>query len=173
MTYDDSRRPVWKILREESEKTIADIIYEFGGERGSRRIAKAIKGRGKESPIITSGALAETVRQALPKFYERGRIDPATRTFQALRIYANGELENVKTVLEHLQEVVKPGGRVAIITFHSLEDRIVKQCFQKLAKDGVAELITKKPIAATNEEIRENPRSRSAKVRAIKIKNQE
>ena len=115
------------------------------------------------------GELANIVRTALPKSYERGRIDPATRTFQALRIYANGELENLKKLLGSVQNILKPGGRAVIISFHSLEDRIVKLAFQKMAKEGSANLLTKKPIAATREEIKQNPRSRSAKLRAIAI----
>ena len=102
----------------------------------------------------------------MPGNYERGRIDPATRTFQALRIYANGELENLERAIDNLPEVLKPGGRIVIISFHSLEDRIVKQKFQQLAKGGVLKPINKKPITATREEVRENPRSRSAKLRS-------
>ena len=177
MTYDDSRTPVWQILREESEEALANIIYEFGGERMSRRIAKAIKDHGRRTPIMTSGELADVVREALTGGidgksrgkYEHGRIDPATRTFQAFRIYANGELENLKTLLNKLEAIVKPGGRVAIISFHSTEDGIVKRAFQSLAKEGKLEIITKKPVEATREEIKENPRSRSAKIRAAKI----
>lgn len=169
MTYDDSRTPVWQIIREESEASLADIIYEFGGERMSRRIAKAIKDQGRRTPIMTAGQLAEAVRSALPGTYERSRIDPATRTFQAFRIYANGELENLTTLLNSLEEILKPGGRVAIISFHSTEDGIVKRAFQSLAKEKKMEIITKKPVEATREEIKENPRSRSAKIRAAKI----
>jgi 16S rRNA (cytosine1402-N4)-methyltransferase len=178
MTYDDSRTPVWQILREESEEALANIIYEFGGERVSRRIAKAIKDHGRKHPIMTAGELADVVREALTGEtdgksrgkYEHGRIDPATRTFQAFRIYANGELENLKTLLKNLGAIVKPGGRVAIISFHSTEDGIVKRAFQSLAKEGTIEIITKKPVGATREEIKENPRSRSAKIRVVEIK---
>jgi 16S rRNA (cytosine1402-N4)-methyltransferase len=169
MTYDDARTPVWQILREESEESLANIIYEFGGERMSRRIAKAIKDHGRKKPIMTAGELADVVRETLPGKYEHGRIDPATRKFQALRIYANGELENLKTLLKNLGVIVKPGRRVAIVSFHSTEDGIVKRAFQSLAKEGKIEIITKKPLEATREEIRENPRSRSAKIRAAKI----
>ena len=169
MTYDDSRTPVWQILREESEESLANIIYEFGGERKSRRIAKAIKDHGRKHPIMTAGELADVVRGVLPERYEHGRIDPATRAFQAFRIYANGELENLTTLLKNLEAIVKPGGRVVIITFHSTEDGIVKRAFQSLAKEEKLEIITKKPVEATREEIRENPRSRSAKIRAAKI----
>jgi 16S rRNA (cytosine1402-N4)-methyltransferase len=169
MTYDDSRTPVWQILREEDEKSLANIIYEFGGERMSRQIAKAIKDHGRRKPIMTAGELADVVREVLPGRYEHGRIDPATRTFQAFRIYANGELENLTTLLKNLVSIVKPGGRVAIISFHSTEDGIVKRVFQSLAKESKVEIITKKPVEATREEIMENPRSRSAKIRAARI----
>ena len=169
MTYSDQQIPVSQILREIDEMELANILYEFGGERFSRRIAKAIKERERRKPIVTAGELADTVRAALSKSYERGRIDPATRTFQALRIYANDELKNLKTILDNLPKVLKPGGRAAIISFHSLEDRIVKQSFQKMAKEGSVILLTKKPTTATREEIKENPRSRSAKLRALKI----
>jgi 16S rRNA (cytosine1402-N4)-methyltransferase len=169
MTYDDARTPVWQILREESEESLANIIYEFGGERMSRRIAKAIKDHGRKKPIMTAGELADVVCETLPGKYEHGRIDPATRTFQALRIYANGELENLKTLLKNLGAIVKSGGRVAIISFHSTEDGIVKRAFQSLAKEGAIAIITKKPVEASREEIRENPRSRSAKIRAAEI----
>jgi 16S rRNA (cytosine1402-N4)-methyltransferase len=167
MTYSDSQASVAQILREIDEQSLADVIYEFGGERMSRRIAKAIKEHGRRRPIETAGELAEIIREALPKSYERGRIDPATRTFQALRIYANDELKNLTRVLDELPEILAPGGRAVIISFHSLEDRIVKQAFQKMAKEGKVDLLTKKPIAATREEIKENPRARSAKLRAV------
>jgi 16S rRNA (cytosine1402-N4)-methyltransferase len=169
MTYDDSRTPVKDILRGMTEKELANIIFEFGGERGSRRIAKAIKEAGKRESITTSGQLAKVIRESLPGNYEHGRIDGATRTFQAFRIYANGELENLKTLLSNLNNILKPGGRVAIISFHSTEDAIVKKTFQSLAKEGTITILTKKPISASFEEIKQNPRSRSAKLRAATI----
>lgn len=169
MTYSDTQIPVSEILREIDETELANIIYEFGGERMSRQIAKAIKERGRRRAIETAGELADAVRSAVPKSYERGRIDPATRTFQALRIYANGELKNLKKILDDLPNILKPGGRAVIISFHSLEDRIVKQSFQKMAREGMAKLLTKKPVAATREEIRRNPRARSAKLRTIEL----
>ncbi len=169
MTYDKSRVPVAEILREISEKELAEVIFRFGGERFSRRIAKAIKEHAKRKPIVTSGELAEIVRKAVPKNYEHGRIDPATRTYQALRIYANGELENLETLLVNLQNIVKPGGRVAIISFHSLEDGIVKRAFQALLKKAGGILLTKKPVVPSREEKKENPRSRSAKLRVMRL----
>lgn len=178
MTYDDARTPVRDLLKKISEQELADIIFQYGGERQSRKIAKVIVERehrhGGREAIMTSGDLADTVRMALaPRAangrYERGRIDPATRTFQALRIYANGELENLSYVLGHIGTILKPGGWAAIISFHSLEDRIVKQAFQKLTKENRGELIYKKPISATREEIRQNPRARSAKLRGLHL----
>jgi 16S rRNA (cytosine1402-N4)-methyltransferase len=169
MTYDDSQTPLYQILREESEESIANIIFEFGGERASRRIAKAIKDHGRKNPITTSGELADVVRSVLSTKYEHGRIDPATRTFQAFRIYANAELQNLKTLLANLEKIVKPGGKVVIISFHSVEDGIVKRAFQALAKESKITILTKKPVEGTREEIKQNPRSRSAKIRAAQI----
>jgi 16S rRNA (cytosine1402-N4)-methyltransferase len=169
MTYDDSMTPVSAILRETDEKELANIIFEFGGERMSRQIAKAIKDHERHERIETSGALADVVRGAVSRGYEHGRIDAATRTFQALRIYANGELENLEKLLASLPQIVKPGGRAAIITFHSLEDRIVKNAFRTMAKETGAILITKKPVPASREEIIKNARSRSAKLRVIQL----
>lgn len=169
MTYHRESEPVWKILRDIDERDLADIIYRFGGERASRRIAKAIKAQERRAPIMTAGALADLVRGVLPPAYERGRIDRATRTFQALRIFANRELKNIETMLAGMGSVVKSGGRVVIITFHSLEDRIVKHAFQLLARENSIRILTKKPITASREEIRSNPRSRSAKLRAIQL----
>lgn len=173
MTYDDSRIPVREILKTISEKELADVLFDLGGERQRGRIARAImERRRKKGGIETSGDLADTIRAALPRGYEHGRIDPATRTFQALRIMANGELENLQRALDSLEDILVPGGRIAIISFHSLEDRIVKQSFRSMIKNSKMELLTKrpmKPIVASREEIAANPRSRSAKLRGGKI----
>ena len=166
MTYDDGQTPVRDILRQAGEKQLADIIFTLGGERISRRIAQAIKMRERAKPIRTSRELAEVVRGAVPKHYERGRMDPATRTFQALRIYANDELGNLDRLLHALPEVVRQGGRVAVISFHSLEDKLVKDNFRTMARSGEIELLTKKPVVPSREEQAANPRSRSAKLRA-------
>jgi 16S rRNA (cytosine1402-N4)-methyltransferase len=175
MTYDDSRIPVREILKTISEKELAEILFNLGGERQRGRIARAIvERRRKKGGLETSGDLADTIRAALPRGYEHGRIDAATRTFQALRILANGELENLQRVLDSLEDILVPGGRVAAISFHSLEDRIVKQSFRNMIKNSKMELLTKrpmKPIVASREEIAANPRSRSAKLRAGKIVN--
>ena len=131
------------------------------------RIAKAIVIARENSKIETAEQLSNIIIEAVPGFYRHGRIHPATRTFQALRITVNDELGSLKKLLEDSLEVLSPQGRLAIISFHSLEDRIVKQFFKQKIEDEVAERITKKPIVASREEIEYNPRSRSAKLRII------
>ena len=169
MTFDPNRKPVKEILKEIGEEKLAKILFDFSGERFAKKIAKAIKDRERRNPIEKVSELREIVESAVPKSYERGRINPATRTFQALRIYANDELGNLEKILSNLSNLIHPNGRVVIISFHSLEDGMVKRCFRELAKEGVATILTKKPVTASSEEIRENPRSRSAKLRAIKL----
>ncbi len=170
MTYDPRQKPVKEILRDLSERWLADVIRTYGEERYADRIAAAIKETlRKKQPIETTGQLVEVIKNAVPKGYERGRIHPATRTFQALRIYANHELENLERVLKDLDQIVKPGGRAAIISFHSLEDRIVKNYFRDAAKAGKLKLIQKKAVQATRQEEVANPRSRSAKLRVAQI----
>lgn len=170
MTYDPARYPVKDVIRDLSEGELADAIQRLSGEKYALSIAKTIKTYEKKHPIQTSRELAEIVRGAVLHGYERGRIHPATRTFMAFRILANRELENLEKILMNLQKIVKPGGRVAIISFHSLEDRMVKHYFQKYAQEGTVELINKKPIIAGREEIQRNPRARSAKLRGAIIK---
>jgi 16S rRNA (cytosine1402-N4)-methyltransferase len=145
------------------EADLADLIYRFGEERKSRRVARAIVEARRRTPILTTAALAEIVRRAA-----RGRpgLDPATRTFQALRIHVNRELERLGPTLAELAALLAPGGRLAVIAFHSLEDREVKQTFRELARGGFR-LLTRKPVRPTLEEARRNPRSRSAKLRAL------
>ena len=169
MTYDESAIPVKEILRKIDEQELADLIFELSGERFSRKIAAAIKKSCKRKPIETTGELNEIIKSVLPRNYERGRIEPATRTFQALRIYANRELENIEDVLKKIREIIKPDGRVAIISFHSLEDRTVKKWFKRMNKDGEIEILTPKPVRPTREESSKNPRSRSAMLRAARI----
>ena len=168
MTYDDSRTPVRELLKKISEKELADIIFEFGGERQSRRIAKAIVEQARKKAMSTSGELAETVRSALPHGYERGRIDPATRTFQALRIWVNQELEGLDRFVETTVGRLRAGARIVVIAFHSLEDRIVKHTLRALGHghDAAVAVLTKRPLVPTDEEVQRNPRARSAKLRA-------
>ena len=159
-------RPAWMLLQTMRENQLADLIYEYGEERYSRRIAKKIVESRRESPIRTAKDLAELVRRCVP-FSRHETIDRATRTFQALRIAVNREMESLETVLKCIPECVRPGGRVAILSFHSLEDRQVKEAFRD---DFRYEVLTKKPIMASEEEIFRNPRSRSAKLRVAEIK---
>lgn len=169
MTYNDDLTPVAEIIGRLSEAELATIIKNYSNERFARRIAQSIKQRARRRPLITTLELVEAIEAAVPRSYERGRLHPATRTFMAFRIYANHELENLDSVLKNLPEIIAPGGRVAIISFHSLEDRLVKEHFRRLTKDGLAELLVKKPIVPTHEEIKVNPRARSAKLRALKF----
>jgi 16S rRNA (cytosine1402-N4)-methyltransferase len=206
MTYDDATKPVAELLAELSEGDLAAIIREYGEERYAEAIAKSILHKAKSEGIATTGKLVEAIKAAVPASYEQGRINPATRTFQALRIYANNELGQLEQLLSALPAIMAPGGRVAVISFHSLEDRIVKQHFQMYARNRggrsvggargapagelpntssasrdarldstrevtarQAELITKKPMTASEQEIAENPRSRSAKLRGIRF----
>jgi len=165
MRMDRSRGPTAADLVNAARETeLADVIFRYGEDRQSRRIARAIvAGR----PITTTGALAATVRRAIPgKGWQR--IDPATRTFQAIRIWVNGELEDLDTFVRTATAHLAPAARLCVISFHSLEDRIVKHTMRALAgEDSELRILTKKPIAPDEAEIRRNPRSRSAKLRAI------
>jgi 16S rRNA (cytosine1402-N4)-methyltransferase len=151
-----------QVVNRISERELADVIYEFGEERRSRRIARAIV---RSRPIQTTKQLVDVISAAArPMKHER--IHPATRTFQALRIFVNRELDDLKALLEAAPRVLKPGGRLVVISFHSLEDRIVKDAMREGAKQGRYRLLTKKPVTASEEEMDRNPRSRSAKMRA-------
>ncbi len=159
-----SGRTAEQVVNHLDERELADVIYEFGEERRSRRIARAIV---RSRPIRSTAHLAEVVSAAArPMNSGKHRIHPATLTFQALRIFVNRELDDLRELLEAAPQKLKPGGRIVIISFHSLEDRIVKDAFREGAKQGVYEMLTKKPVTASEEEIDRNPRSRSAKLRA-------
>jgi 16S rRNA (cytosine1402-N4)-methyltransferase len=155
------------VVNEWSEKSLADIIYGYGEERYSRRIAKAIVGARQEAEIKTTTELVKIIENAVPAGYKRGRIHYATKTFQALRIAVNDELGVLKIGLEKGFNILKNGGRMSVISFHSLEDRIVKKFYKEMEKEGFAKLINKKPIIATEEEIKNNSRGRSAKLRIL------
>lgn len=148
-----------QIVNHWSEKAIADLIYQYGEERMSRRIAKKIV---QQRPWQTTTELAQAIASAVPHKYRHGRIHPATRTFQALRIEVNQELKSLERLIERAPDWLKPGGIIGIISFHSLEDRIVKHRFRDCE---LLEVITKKPIVAQKDEQQQNPRSRSAKLR--------
>lgn len=160
----DEGQPAWQMLERLKENEIADLICKYGEERFSRRIARRIvEARTEQRPVRTAAALADLVRRSVPRTEQR--IDPATRTFQALRIAVNRELESLALALERIPNLLKPGGKFAIISFHSLEDRPVKEAFRS---DERLEVLTKKPIVAGEEELRRNPRSRSAKLRVAR-----
>ena len=153
-----------QVVNHIDERELADVIYEFGEERRSRRIARAIV---RSRPIRTTKQLVEVISAAARSMkWKHERIHPATRTFQALRIFVNRELDDLKALLEAAPRVLKPGGRLVVISFHSLEDRIVKDAMREGAKDKHFRLLTKKPVVASEDEIDRNPRSRSAKMRA-------
>ena len=155
------------IIGKSDEKFIADLIYKFGQDRASRRIARFIVRHRKEKQITTTGELAAIVCKALgqPGQKRKSKIHPATRTFQALRIAVNCELENLESLLASAPELLKRNGYIAVISFHSIEDRLVKNSFKQNQKEGIYKIITKKPVVPTREEIAENPRARSAKLR--------
>ncbi len=149
------------------EKNLADIIHGYGEEKYARKIARGIIEAREEKEIVTTFDLVKIIDQAVPGIYRRGRIHPATRTFQALRIAVNDELGALEKGLEKGFDALKRGGRMSVISFHSLEDRITKKFYKKKEKEGKAILINKKPIIAGEEEIKNNPRSRSAKLRIL------
>jgi 16S rRNA (cytosine1402-N4)-methyltransferase len=150
-----------QVVNQEDENELADLIYEFGEERRSRRIARAIV---RARPISTTAELAQVISAAAPSM-KGDKIHPATRTFQALRIRVNNELGEIQSLLKSAGSLLKPGGRLVLISFHSLEDRLVKDAF-KAAKDAkIFEVLTKKPVVAGEQEEMRNPRSRSAKMR--------
>lgn len=167
MTYSDSQEPVRDILFRLKEKELAEIIASFGEERFAKKISAEISAR--RGKIRTSGDLVKAILTAVPKNYEQGRINPATRTFQALRIYANQELKNLEKILKAVPKIMNAGGRVAVISFHSLEDGIVKEAFHNFEKEKLGKRLNKKPIQAGFEEVAGNPRSRSAKLRVFKL----
>ena len=160
-----NERTAEQVVNHLDERELADVIYEFGEERRSRRIARAIC---RSRPIRSTAHLADVISAAArPMNSEQRRIHPATRTFQALRIFVNRELDDLRALLETAPRIMKPGGRVVIISFHSLEDRIVKDAFREGVKQGHYRQLTKKPVTATDEESDRNPRARSAKLRAV------
>jgi 16S rRNA (cytosine1402-N4)-methyltransferase len=187
MRMGDNGRTAADFVNNHSEKDIADTLYQYGGERASRRIARSIVAARKEKPITTTLALAQIIRRAVRSYNDT--IDPATRSFQAIRIWVNQELESLQRGLEAAEKILAPGGRLVVVTFHSLEDAIVKQFFayrsgqrpsvsrhEPEALDSTPitwELLNKRPVMPSAEEIAKNPRSRSAKLRAARRVNVE
>ena len=155
-----------QVVNQADEKVLADLIYEFGEERRSRRFARAIV---RARPIKTTAQLAKVLSTAAPAMKsERGRhqIHPATRIFQALRIYVNAELDEIQALLQAAPRLLKPEGRLVVISFHSLEDRLAKDALREGARQEIFEVLTRKPVTASEEETDRNPRARSAKLRA-------
>jgi 16S rRNA (cytosine1402-N4)-methyltransferase len=170
MRLDDREsRTATDLVNRLGETELADLIYRYGEERYSRRIARAIVENRRQQPIRRTEELSRIVTQAYPAATRRSRkgVHPATRTFQALRIAVNDELGNLERLLEVLPKILAPGARAAIISFHSLEDRLVKQSFSAWAAAGRAKLLNRKPLTAGDNEMDNNPRSRSAKLRGI------
>jgi 16S rRNA (cytosine1402-N4)-methyltransferase len=148
-----------------SPQELEKILFDYGEERWAKRIARAIVQERERSPIETTQALRKIVLRAVPKRFHHRRMDPATKTFQALRITVNEELENLKRILETGWKSVKKGGRICIISFHSLEDRLVKEAFRAQERKRLIRIVTKRPVVPSEEERERNPRSRSAKLR--------
>lgn len=161
----DGRIRARDIVNKYTEETLSDIIKMFGEERFHRRIAGAIVDARRQKPIETTAELAAVIHRAVGRRYERRGIDPATRTFQALRIAVNDELDALREGLQKAIGLLREGGRIAVISFHSLEDRIAKHLFRESAKNGIVRVITKKPVTPSQVEVVENLRARSAKLR--------
>jgi 16S rRNA (cytosine1402-N4)-methyltransferase len=163
----DSGEPAWRLIQRLDAVELANLIYQLGEERHSRRIARAIVERRDAGPLRSAKEFAELVRANVPRSPDTRRIDPATRTFQALRIAVNDELGSLSRALRDYPNYLKPGGRLAVISFHSLEDRIVKEAFRD---DLRWEVITRKPLRPSDAEVNRNPRARSAKLRVAQRK---
>jgi 16S rRNA (cytosine1402-N4)-methyltransferase len=169
LRFDPSRgEPAWRLVERLSAEHLADLIYRYGEDRFSRQIARRIVAERRTKPLKTARDLAQVIRMAVPR--SRGeRIDPATRTFQALRIAVNDELKWLEVALHRLPGCLRPGGRIAVISFHSLEDRLVKEAFRQ---DDRLEVVTRRPIRPSEQETFNNPRSRSAKLRVAALRKE-
>ncbi|MGZ3604749.1 MAG: 16S rRNA (cytosine(1402)-N(4))-methyltransferase RsmH [Thermodesulfobacteriota bacterium] len=148
-----------------SSEELESIIFQYGEERWAKRIARAVVQEREREPIRTVEALRKVIYRTIPKRFHSRRIDPSTRTFQALRIKVNEELENLKKILDTGWKILKKEGRICVVSFHSLEDRMVKEAFRRLQREGQMCILTKKPVTPSEEERKRNPRSRSAKLR--------
>lgn len=157
-----------EIVNEWPEEDLANVIFAYGGEKAAKKIAKAIVNERAEGEITNTAQLAEIVEEAMPGIPEKRKLHPARKTFQALRIAVNDELEAIKAVLPQTMEVLVPQGRIAVISFHELEDRIIKNYFKQKQKEENGQILTKKPIVPSRQEIQENPRAKSAKLRVFK-----
>ncbi len=167
MTYGEGGKSAAEIVNSASEEDLADILYAYGEERFARGIARSIVAMRNEKRLLSTADLVEAVQKGTPQWYQRRRTHPATKTFQALRIAANDELDALREGLTAALTRLSPGGRIAVITFHSLEDRIVKRMFREAVDGGIGTLVEKKPIVPTKSEILKNRRARSAKLRVF------
>jgi len=154
----------WHVVNEWSEETLADIIFGFGGDRGAKKIARAITEAREEKSIETSKELAEVIERVV---FRRGKTHPATKTFQAIRMAVNDELGALEEMLRKSKELLSPNGRITVVSFHSLEDRVVKQAFAAWEKEGFGKRVMKHPVSPTRKECLENRRARSAKLRCF------
>ncbi|MGQ9623856.1 MAG: 16S rRNA (cytosine(1402)-N(4))-methyltransferase RsmH [Candidatus Bathycorpusculaceae bacterium] len=170
MRFQEGEVTAQDIVNEYPQKDLERILKEYGEERFAKKIAEEIVASREKEPITSTLQLVSLVERAVPKWYQRRRIHPATKTFQALRIAVNDELNNLEKALPQALEILKTGGRLVAISFHSLEDRIVKNFLKENSRKGLLEILTKKPVRPSVEEVKINPRSRSARLRAaIKI----
>ena len=173
MTYGDSQNKkqypftAGDIINSWKEEDIANVLYGYGEERHARRIARKIIERREQGPIATARELGELIENSVPFYYRKKRIHPATKSFQALRIAVNDELGALEEFITKGIPYLTKGGRIAVLTFHSIEDRLVKKLFRHYQDGGIGKIITKKPITATEEEVAQNPRARSAKLRVL------
>lgn len=168
LRFDTTRGvPAWKLIERLSAEHLADLIFKYGEERYSRRIARHIVESRRTTPIKTAAEMAKAIRQSVPRFRDE-RIDPATRTFQALRIAVNDELKWLEVALRRLPDCLRPGGRIAVISFHSLEDRLVKEAFRE---NAMLDVCTRRPVRPSEAEVAANPRASSAKLRVAERKN--
>ncbi len=157
-----------RLVNEAPKEKLMQILWTYGEERFARRIVEAIEAARDRLPLKTTSQLAAVIERAVPGKYRHGRLHPATRTFQALRIAVNSEMQELETFLSTVTEILATGGRLVIISFHSLEDRQVKNAFRRFKAEGTGEILTKKPVTASEDEIGANPRARSAKLRAFR-----
>jgi len=165
MNLDDKGLTAKEIVNSWAKEDLERIFSQYGQERFAKRISERICLARRAKPIETTWQLAEIIKRSVPRNYERGRINPATRIFLALRIAVNEELENLEKTLPQALEVIEKNGKILVISFNSLEDGLVKRFFKEKEKQGVIKILTKKPIVASQEELKINPRSRSAKLR--------
>ena len=163
----ESRLTAEQVVNGTSESALGEMLWKLGEERFSKRFAQAIVHARARARIRTTTQLARVIFEAAPAFYRHGRIHPATRSFQALRIFVNRELESLEVFLSQSLSVLEGHGRLVIISFHSLEDRLVKNTFRQFKKEGLGAVLTKKPVMPQEAEVQENPRSRSACLRVF------